>query len=259
MHYYQHHIGDFIKDTSFLTNEEVGIYLKLLWLYYDTEKPLPNSLFELSMKVSAREQQDVLAGILEMFFTLENDEWHHTRCDKEIEHYHQQLNTASKAGKASAAKRAMNKQSTSVERALDSCSTDVQPIINQESLIINQESNKKIRTSSLAPKVAIPIGVDESIWNDFLTLRKSKKASLTATALKGIEREAGKAGLSLQEVLQICCERGWAGFKADWVKDIPKQYNAPTSKNVSAARAIFGDERGLVNERTIDITPKKIT
>jgi uncharacterized protein YdaU (DUF1376 family) len=49
MHYYQHHIGDFIKDTSFLTNEEVGIYLKLLWIYYDTEKPLPNSLFELSM------------------------------------------------------------------------------------------------------------------------------------------------------------------------------------------------------------------
>ena len=67
MHYYQHHIGDFIKDTSFLTNEEVGIYMKLLWLYYDTEKPLPNSIHELSMKVNARNQQDALQSILKMF------------------------------------------------------------------------------------------------------------------------------------------------------------------------------------------------
>jgi hypothetical protein len=49
-------------------------------------------------------------------------------------------------------------------------------------------------------------------------LRKHKKAVLTETALKGIKAEAGKAGLSLEAALQTCCERGWAGFKADWVK-----------------------------------------
>jgi uncharacterized protein YdaU (DUF1376 family) len=137
MHYYQHHIGDFIKDTSFLTNEEVGIYLKLLWLYYDTEKALPNSLYELSMKVNAREKHDALLGILNMFFVLDDDEWHHTRCDKEINNYHQQIVTASKAGKASAAKRAMNKKSTSVELALESGSTIDQPTNNQEPLTNN--------------------------------------------------------------------------------------------------------------------------
>jgi uncharacterized protein YdaU (DUF1376 family) len=143
MHYYQHHIGDFIKDTSFLTNDEVGIYLKLLWIYYDTEQPLPNSLFELSMKVNARDQQDALAGILGMFFTLENNEWRHTRCDKEIDHYHQQLETASKAGKASAAKRAFNRRSTTVEQALDLCSTDVQPTSNHEPITNNQKPKRE--------------------------------------------------------------------------------------------------------------------
>jgi uncharacterized protein YdaU (DUF1376 family) len=87
MHYYQHHIGDFIKDTNFLTNEEVGIYLKLLWLYYDTEKPLPDSLDILAMKVSCRDNKSDLLEILETFFTLVDGEWHHIRCDKEIAEY----------------------------------------------------------------------------------------------------------------------------------------------------------------------------
>jgi uncharacterized protein YdaU (DUF1376 family) len=87
MHYYQHHIGDFIKDTSFLTNEEVGIYLKLLWLYYDSEKPLPNDVYTLSMKTNTRDCLEIIEGILGMFFKLENDEWHHARCDQEIAEY----------------------------------------------------------------------------------------------------------------------------------------------------------------------------
>ena len=225
MHYYQHHIGDFIKDTSFLTNEEVGIYLKLLWLYYDTENPLPNSLFELSMKVDAREQQDAITGILEMFFTLQNNEWHHTRCDKEIQHYHQQLNTASKAGKASAAKRALNKKSTPVEQPLDLCSTDVQPTINQQPITNN---HKPKRETAIA---VCPVNVEESVWSDFLALRKAKKAPVTVTALAGIKREADKANWSLARAITECVERGWTGFKADWVA--PKQTFAQQDADVA--------------------------
>jgi len=213
MHYYQHHIGDFIKDTSFLTNEEVGIYLKLLWLYYDTEKPLPNSLFELSMKVSAREQQDVLAGILEMFFTLENDEWHHTRCDKEIEHYHQQLNTASKAGKASAAKRAMNKQSTSVERALDSCSTDVQPTNNQEPITNNQEPKVKTHRGSRLP-------TDWTLPNDWKIWAEGERPDLSIAKVAESFKDfwiskAGAGGIKLD----------WQATWRNWIRSqsAPKQ------------------------------------
>ena len=145
MHYYQHHIGDFIKDTSFLTNEEVGIYMKLLWPYYDTEKPLPNSLHELSMKVNGRDKEQAISGLLSMFFTLEEGSWHHKRCDREIAHYHQQLESASKAGKASAAKRALNKRSTDVQRAFNERSTTVRPTNNQQPITNNQQPNIKQR------------------------------------------------------------------------------------------------------------------
>ena len=225
MHYYQHHIGDFIKDTSFLTNEEIGIYLKLLWLYYDTENPLPNSLFELSMKVNARDQQDAITGILEMFFTLQNNEWHHTRCDKEIQHYHQQLNTASKAGKASAAKRALNKKLTTVERPLDLCSTDVQPTINQEPITINQEPKKK------ATVVAAPDGVSSEIWDSFVKHRKAKKAPITELVMEYFEEQAKIAGWSLENALKETCVRGWQSFKAEWVA--PKQSFAQQAADIA--------------------------
>ena len=80
----------------------------------------------------------------------------------------------------------------------------------------NQSIPKEIKTKNIAP---MPDGMDARIWNDWIALRKNKKAAVTETALKGIEREAAKAGLTIEQALVICCERGWAGFKAEWVQD----------------------------------------
>jgi hypothetical protein len=63
-----------------------------------------------------------------------------------------------------------------------------------------------------------PDDVSESVWSDFLLIRKSRKAVLTKTALSGIRSEAEKAGLSLEQALAVCCTRGWQSFKADWAK-----------------------------------------
>jgi len=210
MHYYQHHIGDFIKDTSFLTNEEIGIYLKLIWLYYDSEKPLPNNLFELGMKTGTRDNQEVLEGLLEMFFILneQNKCWNHTRCDKELEHYKQQLTTASKAGKASALKRAMNKNPTSVEQTLNERSTEVQPTNNQQPLTNNQDKNK--RGSRLSPDLSFP---DE--WFDFL-VKERPELNAQQTFAKFMDywiAQAGQKGVKLD----------WFATWRNWVRNT----NAP--------------------------------
>jgi hypothetical protein len=70
------------------------------------------------------------------------------------------------------------------------------------------------RASLLCPK---PDNVSDEVWDGFVALRRAKKAPITAAAMGGIEREAAKARMSLQDTLQTCCARGWAGFKADWV------------------------------------------
>jgi hypothetical protein len=64
--------------------------------------------------------------------------------------------------------------------------------------------------------------VDKQVAIDFISIRKAKKSPLTETAVRGITREAAKVGYTLEQALTVCCERGWAGFKAEWIaKDQP--------------------------------------
>lgn len=208
MHYYQHHIGDFIKDTNFLTNEEVGIYLKLLWLYYDTEKPLPDSLDVLSMKVSCRDNKSDLLEILETFFVLIEGHWHHVRCDKEIAEY-QAFCLKQKANGLKGGRPKVSQQEPSDN-----------PMGFQVEPKITLTTNHKPLTTN---HINTPDGVTESVWNDYLKIRKAAKKPITDTALKGLVREAGKAGKTLNEALVICCERSWLGFKAEWLNSDVKQ------------------------------------
>ncbi|MCP2041686.1 hypothetical protein L1281_002297 [Neisseria sp. HSC-16F19] len=60
-------------------------------------------------------------------------------------------------------------------------------------------------------------GIDGQLAADYMALRNLHKAPLTKTALAGIEREANSAGLSLTQAITVCCERGWRGFKAEWL------------------------------------------
>ncbi len=229
MNFYPHHIGDFLKDTNFLSNEEQMIYLKLIWLYYDTEQPLPDDIFVLSMKCNCRDKEAELNGILGLFFKADGDTWRHTRCDAEIAKYHDILIERSKAGKASAAQRAFKKHSTSVEQVLNTSATNGQQSpTNQEPRTNNQvnlkEKDKKESRATRFDAQAhlVSLGVDEQIASDWITLRRAKKAPPTLRAIAGIANEAIRAGRPLPDVLEVCCNRGWTGFKAEWItKDQP--------------------------------------
>lgn len=59
--------------------------------------------------------------------------------------------------------------------------------------------------------------VDPQVVSDFKTLRRQKKAPITKTAMDKIVSEAGKAGITLEAALRLCCSRGWQGFEAEWI------------------------------------------
>lgn len=82
------------------------------------------------------------------------------------------------------------------------------------------EGNGKGATADAGAKaraVARPRDVPDSVWKDFLKLRRAKKAPLTETAWSGIESEAKKARWEPERALRECITRGWTGFKAEWV------------------------------------------
>ena len=76
-----------------------------------------------------------------------------------------------------------------------------------------------------ATQIEKPSGVSEQVWNDFIALRKAKRAPLSATALSVIAKEAEKAAMHIEEALTECVTRGWQSFKAEWMK--PKTTTKP--------------------------------
>jgi len=74
-------------------------------------------------------------------------------------------------------------------------------------------STKKIKTEAIRP-----LNVSQSVWDDFIVIRNKVKKPFTETALKIIQRESQKAGLTLEQALETCCARGWQGFEATWVQ-----------------------------------------
>lgn len=97
----------------------------------------------------------------------------------------------------------------------------------------DQKTTRARRAGAVAPDR--PPDVCESVWRDWAQLRKTKRAAVTDTVLEGARREAGKAGLSLEQFLRTWCELGWQGLKADWL---------PADRKKSLAeRAIEGAKR----------------
>ena len=100
------------------------------------------------------------------------------------------------------------------------------------------------RTTSVAP----PIGVSDSVWQEFKTLRKAKRAPITQRAIDAISSEAQKIGWTLEKALEECVVRGWQAFKADWVvkpnpADIVRLTVPPSNEPDPALLKIKADEK----------------
>lgn len=70
----------------------------------------------------------------------------------------------------------------------------------------------------------INAGVEESVARDWMSIRKAKKASNTATALKLVLKAFGtikeRYGISENDAITICVARGWYGCAASYFDNI---------------------------------------
>ena len=135
------------------------------------------------------------------------------------------------------------------------------PVIQSNPIQSESESNPVPKRSTRSKPVGCPIDVTEEVWLSFVAVRNKKKAAITDLAILGIRREAVKAGITLEQALTICCEKGWAGFEAGWIdKDKPRHNGKP-----NANAALFASMTHLHTNipkqeehrgRTIDVTPR---
>jgi uncharacterized protein YdaU (DUF1376 family) len=221
VHYYQFHIGDYRAATAHLSNDEDLAYRRLLDMYYDTEDPIPIDTDWVARRL--RLDSQVIVSVLKDMFVLSELGWHHARCDKEISVY----KGFSDAGKRGAAKR-WGKAGDNPPITPPIATNNHKPLTN------NHKPNKIIQT---------PDGVSSDVWDSFVAQRKASRAVITESVVKSIQREANKAGWTLEQALAECAARGWRGFKADWV--IEKQTSMTKTGQMNQT-VMAGLTRGLM-------------
>jgi hypothetical protein len=75
------------------------------------------------------------------------------------------------------------------------------------------------KTQTVTKTTTAPEGVSSEVWDSFVKHRKSKGAQITPLVMQTIEREAAKAGWSMEAALTEVVVRNWQSFKAKWVDE----------------------------------------
>ena len=132
--------------------------------------------------------------------------------------------------------------------------------LNTDSLKVEATPAKPSPTPR-KPAIAKPDEVNQQTWDDWLSLRKAKKAPVTLTTVDGAAEEATKAGMSLESFLRVWCRRGSQGLEASWLKDSERATatNAPAETTYQRSMRLRHEEAtGTGQYAVIDMTTKHL-
>lgn len=86
----------------------------------------------------------------------------------------------------------------------------------QEEEEVKEEFNNKFNFKNSL----LDISKDIQLVEDWLTVRKLKKSANTKTAFDSFIREVNLSDISINEILKICVEKSWSGYKFEWIKNL---------------------------------------
>ncbi|WP_454864555.1 YdaU family protein [Pseudomonas rhizophila] len=208
--YMQFYVADYLADTSHLTTEEHGAYMLLLFSYWQTGKPLRIDRLSTIARIP-NDRWTSVADTLSEFFHITETHWVQFRVESDLEAVNSKVQTASNAGKASARKKALQKQQNSNE----SSTTVDDPLQRNANHIDTDTDTDKNKT----PSPPEGDGLFPKFWA--LYPRKQDKAK----ALKAW------AKLKVNDDLFALIASGLAAqsVSADWIKEDGKYIPMPTT------------------------------
>jgi len=142
MNYYQHHIGDYRRDTSHLSLLEHGAYRQLLDMYYLSEEKIPKETEVVMRRLCARteEERTAVETVLKEFFIFK-DGYVHKRCDIEIKEYKSKADRARQNGK-------LGGRPSKTKEVISGLSNETEEKANHKPLTINQEPLTNIKNNN---------------------------------------------------------------------------------------------------------------
>jgi len=229
------YIGDYLADTARLTTEQHGAYLLLLMDYWRSGRLPDNDQVLAQISKLTPDAWSNAKAMLKQFFSISDGYWIHTRVEKEL--------ALAMQNKAKMHERASKAAQARWDKQENNATSNAQAMLKE----CPSPSPSPLPLTTTNKNIAPPKGVDVSLWNDYLKVRKAAKKPLTDTALKGLIREAEKAKITLSDALQTCCERSWVGFKAEWIEKPITTQDRPNQKWDATLAGILakGKELGI--------------
>ena len=104
--YMRFYPADYLADAAHLTAQQHGIYLLLIFNYWQRGGPLPNDDKRLA-RIAKCSMRDWMRArpVISDFFTVVENHWRHGRIDSELSHVEAKSLKSKKAGQASAQRR----------------------------------------------------------------------------------------------------------------------------------------------------------
>jgi hypothetical protein len=89
---------------------------------------------------------------------------------------------------------------------------------------VNVNDNVNVKENKFSFRSALlSLGVDSVLADEWLKVRKAKKAVNTETAFNALKREVEKSGLVANICIKIAVEKSWSGFNAEWINNTLNQ------------------------------------
>lgn len=246
MHYFQWNIGDYIKSTAHLSNEEDLAYRRALEMYYDTEKPLETQNIP-SLSRRLRVGIEELTSVLNEFFP----DGRNKRADEEIALFHGFLEKQKNNGKLGG-----RPKKTQAYPKPNPSQTQNNP--NQEPITNNQEPiEKKKKGAALPLDFSIPGFISSRTWRDWVTHRIEIKKPMTESIAKACIAKLSKFhgdGHDVDEIMVNSIAGGWSGLFEPSARRGTGPPNAPPqkSKTLQALERIERMKNGLDDTRNMD-------
>lgn len=224
MNYYSHNIGDFSALTQGLDLEAVGIVIRLIDRIMFTEKPIETDWVNLGFQ---KESSEKVFSILKALFVETAEGWTLPELEETLKKYRKICLRNQKNGqKGGRPKKENINENNDISNEKPSrfnleSQTKPKKTLTNKPIIINKEKKETYKERNHTSNFSIPKPPDvtDQTWNDFVQLRKAKKAPVTETCIQGFRREAEKADITLEAALSVTVLHGWQGFKADWLRN----------------------------------------
>ena len=280
MNYYQHHIGDFMRDTAHLSPVEECFYRRALDWYYVNEKPLPLELNQVHryLRANTKTDKQAVSTVLSDFFKKTASGFVHSRCEIELEKFRCKKDASKENGKLGGRPKKNNDlQNLGVSDGLElGLNLKTQNNLNQEPITNNQEpvtniysgaeesaqnpKPKRITKKQKAINALVEMGVGEKFAE--AVIEKRKGSEFTELAIEEINLQADAVNLNFVQAIEFAAKQGWGSFRADWYQNrIAKQQPVATYQTSQQRTASEHDrwrqaEQQAFGER--DVTPKKL-